>query len=1113
MMSDLESEPHGWSVPLSVHAMEEASPAPSLHVRLLGHFGLDQAGQVVTSITSSRLQALLAAVLLQRGTPVSRRHLASSFWPDSTEEQARANLRGLVHTLRGAWPEAHRYLRIDSRTLSWQLAAPIALDVAAFEDALAVAEHAMQDARWADAQAALRRATETYQGDLLPACDDGWIEPERDRLRHAQLQALERLVRLLEDARDYSDALGYARRLQRLEPLRESGYETLMRLHTLVGDRAGAIRVYAECVEILQREMAMAPGPRIQELHARLMTTPATLSEVASAGHAQWSDSVPLIGRREAWRQVTGAWRRAAGGRAHLLVVAGEAGIGKSRLAAELVVWVERQGGSTASTRSYAAEGRLAFAPVADWLRTAALRTALSRLSPVWGSEVSRLLPELREQDPELPEPQPVRESWQRLRMFEAFSRAALAGGGPLLLVLDDLQWTDTETLAWLRYLLRFAPEARLLVVATIRAEEGDAEPALPAFLAELRSDDLLSEIALGPLDESETAELAARLTGRPLPVAEATRLHRETGGNPLFVVETVRAATLHESAPGTALPPKIQAVIASRLVRLSPEARALAALAATVGQHFTLDLLAEASGLELGALGRALEELWQRRLVRDHGNGVYDFSHDRVREVAYAETGPVRHQLLHRQVAHALETLHGHDIDVVSGRVAAHYERAGQPARAIAHYRRAGERAKGLHAYGEAIQLFRKALALLEDQPAGPRRSEEELDLLLALGTCLVACEGYGASDVKSLYEVALSLCDQLGRPRAAPILRGLAIANLMAGELRRASALGEEILAQGREAQDPLLLVEGHFVLGVSTFWMGRFVPSRRHFEESLRRYDPQRHRDHVTLFAQDPKVAASCRLGRVLWYLGYPHRAARNVEDGRALARVLGHPFSRAYAEVTATQFYLEAGDGRRAGECVDVLIALTTEQSFPVFGAMASVWLGVLMAEQGEAEAGTARIRHGIAAYSATGGTIMLPQFYGYLARAYLRDEKVEEGRTAVAEGARVMERTDERFYEAELLRLDGELLLADHADADEAATLFQAALDVARQQQARSLELSAAASLGRLWHRQGDTEAAVRVLRAVYSWFTEGFDTPALEGAQRLLAAWTSAEGA
>jgi DNA-binding SARP family transcriptional activator len=1084
---------------------------PSLQVRLLGHFALEHAGRVETGIDSPRLQALLAFLLLRRGAPASRQQLAFSFWPDSTDKQARTNLRHLLHRLRRVLPEADRFLRVDNTSLTWRREAPFTLDVAEFEQALAGAEEAIQHADWAAAQEALQRAAGTYRGDLLPDCYDAWIEPERDRLRQAQFRAIERLVRLLEDRRDYAAAIQYARQLLRQDPLREPVYETLMRLHALHGDRAGALRVYSEGVATLQRELGVAPGPAVQGLHATLKTMQHPAAVERSAEHPVPPDLLPLIGRQEAWEQLRATWRMAARGQAHLVVVTGEAGIGKTRLVAELVEWIARQGNATARTRSYAAEGRLTYAPVADWLRAEALRAVLPRLGPVWLAEVSRLLPELRAEHPELPEPQPVRESWQRLRMFEAFSRAVLASGAPLLLFLDDMQWADAETLAWLHYLLRFAPQARLLLAGTIRPEEMDAEPALATLLADVRREGLLTELALGPLGETETAELAAHLAGRPLHEDEALRLYRETQGHPLFVVETVRAGLLEESAAGWTLPPKVQAVIAARLAQLSPEASALAALAATIGRPFSLDVLAEASGEDERSLARAIDELWQRRLMLEHGTGEYDFSHDKLREVAYAQVSPARRRLMHRQVARALERVHAGDLDVISGRLAAHHEQAGQAAQAIPYYHRAGQLAKDMHADRDAIHLFRRALVLLGGQPGTTDRSEQELALQTALGACLVASEGHAAPEVRQVYERALSLCGWLGRSTAAPILRGLAIANLVAGDLHRAHALGDEILKLARDGQDPVLFVEGHYVLGVSSFWLGRFGPARQHLERAIHRYDPQQHRVHTTLFAQDPKVVCLCRLGRTLWYLGYPDRAVRRVEDSLALAQVLGHPFSRAYALLSSGQFYLELGDLRRAQECVDALLPLAAEQGFSMWESMGTVWRGALLAEQGELGAGIACMRQGITAYSETGGTTVLPQFHGFLARACLRGGRFEEGLSALTRGMELVERTDDRFYEAELLRLKGELLLAGGADAGEAERCFRAALDVARRQEARSLELGAAMSLGQLWHRRGETGAARRTLGEAYGWFSEGCGTPALREARRLLEAWASVE--
>jgi predicted ATPase len=331
------------------------------------------------------------------------------------------------------------------------------------------------------------------------------------------------------------------------------------------------------------------------------------------------------------------------------------------------------------------------------------------------------------------------------------------------------------------------------------------------------------------------------------------------------------------------------------------------------------------------------------------------------------------------------------------------------------------------------------------------------------------------------------------------------------MAGDLRRACSLGEEILELARCGEDPVLGVEGHYVLGVSCFWMGQFVPARRHLEEAIQQYDPQQHRLHIRHFAQDPKVACLCRLGRTLWYLGYPDQAVRKVEDGLALAQVLGHPFSRGYALLTAAQFYLELGNSRRAQECVDALLPLAAEQGFSMWEAMGSVWLGVLMAERGEVDAGIARTRRGIAKYAATGGTTVLAQFHGYLARTCLKHGRIDEAHSALDSGMAVLERADDRFYKAEMLRLGGELLLASGADGDEPEASFRAALEVARRQGARSLELSAGVSLGRLWHQRGNTRAARQLLQPVVGWFSEGFGTPALREAGTLLAVWAAAE--
>ena len=361
-----------------------------------------------------------------------------------------------------------------------------------------------------------------------------------------------------------------------------------------------------------------------------------------------------------------------------------------------MIDWAARQGFSTARTRAYAAEGRLSYEPIVGWLRSEICRTTLSRLEKVWLTELSRLLPELLIEMPDLPPPEPLIEHWQRQRFFQAIARAILGARQPLLLVIDDLQWCDPETLEWLHYLLRADAMARLLLIGTARIEEILSNQPLHVFLSDLRGNALVTEISLEPLDAAETSRLAAHAAGEELDSYSSFRLFTETGGNPLFILETISSGFFSRepiSSPLQSLevgyplsgdqvdklPPKVRAVIATRLDQLSPPVRELAALASATGRAFTIQLLVEASGASENDVVRWLDELWQRRIVRELEANRYDFSHDKIREVAYAEISPPARILIHRRIAQALEKIYASDLGPVSGQLAVHFERAGQ--------------------------------------------------------------------------------------------------------------------------------------------------------------------------------------------------------------------------------------------------------------------------------------------------------------------------------------------------------------------------------------------------------------------------------------------------
>lgn len=677
-------------------------PKPAMEISLMGGFRLVYDGSPVSSLGSPRLQALLAYLLLQPGIPIARQQLAYTLWPDTTESQARTNLRHLAHTLRSALPNSDQYLIHDRHSLGWNSRASYALDVDEFEHALGHAETPVE----------LQKALEGYNGDLLPTCYDEWILTPRERLSQMYLAALGRLADLWEEAGNYPQAIQTTRRRLRREPLREEIHQRLMKLHLADGDRARALHGYQDYVSTMWRELELQPSPAMRLAYEELLDRKPSLP-ISEA--TNW----PLVGREKEWKRLTAAWHTACAGKPALVVVEGEAGIGKTRLAEELAGWVARQGSRALLAHCYRAEGGLAYAPVTTWLRAA----PLPKLEPLWLSDVSRLLPEVLGEHPDIPPPSPMREAWQRGRLHEALARALLGGSRPLLLVLDDAQWADPDSLEWIHYLLRYDPAAPLLALITLRSDETDSDHPLAAVLSSLRRNHQLVEIALGPLNENESAELVGQMRGDALSLTRQKAIFREAEGNPLFIVELARAGlssptidSLDQTASpsDTSLPPAIQASISERLALLSPPARRLAESAAVLGRQFGFQVLREVAKTDEQSLVNSLDELWLRRILREQGPNDYDFSHDKIRQVLYGELSHARRRSLHRQVAESLEHLHTFLPDGAAGEIAGHYELAGEVEKALEGYHAAVQAALGVYAHQTALDRLDRAAALL---------------------------------------------------------------------------------------------------------------------------------------------------------------------------------------------------------------------------------------------------------------------------------------------------------------------------------------------------------------------------------------------------------------
>jgi DNA-binding SARP family transcriptional activator len=826
---------------------------PTLHIQLLCEFLLVLDGKPVTGIDKPRLQSLLAYLVLHRDAPQSRSHLAFLFWPESTDALAHSNLRTLVHRLRQALPHANAYLHGDRHSLQWvpgSQGAPWTLDVLDFECTLAEAKQSEHSGDLAGERRALEQAATLYRGDLLPGCYDEWILPERDRLRQEFLGGLQRLIVVLEQARDYQGAIRAAQRLLRHDPLHEATYCHLMRLYALSGNRVAALRTYHTCATVLERELAAAPGQATREVYEHIMQAKGP-DRAHPAPRPALVAGTSLVGRTQEWLALQEAWKDAAAGRPHLLLLSGEAGIGKTRLAEELLTWVARQGNATASTRCYPLQEEIAYAPVAAWLRADAIRPGLANLSNIWLSEVSRLVPNLLEDHSDISPPGPLVERWQQQRLFEALARAILGTGRPLLLLLDDIHWCDRETLTFLHYLLLFNPQAPLLLVATMRSEEVTPEHPLTSWLLTLRRDRLVTECPLAPLDATATALLARQVAGRDLPVSLASVLYQETEGNPLFVVETVRAGVLerqreplpthltsNDEGASTAplIPATIQAVIAARLAQLSPGARAVVSIAAVIGRSFTFDVLLRASEQDEDALVQTLDEVWQRRIVREQGRDAYDFSHEKLREGAYLALSSARRRLLHRSVLTALQAM-----DAPAAQLAYHAFHAGLKDLTFHFSIVAGDDALRLGALHEAVASYEQAQHVLVEYESIPdERHSLSLDkvhhLYLQLGRAYELTSEH--QKAQGVYEAMLAFARTKHIPtmECAALNHLAMLANWQHLNIERAAALLQQAHQVAEQSGDSVGLAETEWGLAQMNYYLVNAQETLLHGEQAL-------------------------------------------------------------------------------------------------------------------------------------------------------------------------------------------------------------------------------------------------------------------------------------
>jgi DNA-binding SARP family transcriptional activator/DNA polymerase III delta prime subunit len=862
-----------------------------LAVRLLGGVEVVLDGERLRAFDSLRLQRFLALIVLRRDAQ-HRSRLAFELWPDSDETQARTNLRKLLHEFRHALPDIEEFVDIEKETVRWISAESSEVDVQKFRDAVAAGD--------------LQLASRIYSGDLLSACYDDWVLEERAKLRAEVLDALAQLAEESVKRKDPKAAIKHTQRIIDLEPTEETAVRLQMKAHLDLGDKSAALRCYHRYADVLEHDLGLTPGKEVEDLYHQLHKDAPRRGDEQSPSLALAAES-PFVGREREWSELAAAWDSARQGRAHLVLVAGEPGIGKSRLALELGRSLRADGQLVASARAYEAAGRLPWGPVVEILRSEALRGQIETLASPWKAELARLLPELGDVGPSSG-PDAPGDKVQRHRLFDAVREALAAGDRPRMLIIDDLQWCDAETIELIGLLVRSRQSAPVLVVGTVRDEELSGKHPLTGVVSALNREQAVTTIPLERLDQAATEALAGQLRSvQEFDHELAARLWKETEGNPLFVIETIRAGIPADGGRAV-LTPTIRSVLYARLEQLTDDARCLVDIAAVVGRHFSIRLLAAASGNTEDELVDDVDELWRRRIIRDLGQ-AYDFSHDKLRAVAIDAISPARRRQLHRAVAEAIANEYENELDVAASQLAAHYDQAGMADKAVETYRVAGERAVSVSALDEAATMFRRALALLGDLAPSRDRDELELQIRIALGSPLVALDGYGAASSHRLYERALSLCRKLNRPIDPPILRGLGLARLQGCRFEDCDNLAQALLDS--ESKDAVTQTEGHYLLGVSAFWQGDLEKARDHLEAAIAAYDVARQDEHLALFAQDPRAVCLVRLALVEQWASDSDRAEQLAREALQVAAETDHPMTLAYVITYAAILAAEAG----------------------------------------------------------------------------------------------------------------------------------------------------------------------------------------------------------
>jgi class 3 adenylate cyclase/predicted ATPase len=836
--------------------------------------------------------------------------------------------------------------------------------------------------------------------------------------------------------------------------------------------------------------------------------------------------TTPLVGRDEEIELLMRRWQKAKSGEGCVVLISGEPGIGKSRIAQSVL---ERLSGERHTRLRYFCsphhQDSALYPSIAQLERAAGLRRddtdeqRLAKLEAVLGqgtNELGEVVPLLAgllsiptgDRYPPLNlTPQKRKERTLRAQLGQV---EGLAAREPVLMVWEDVHWSDATTRDSLDLLIDKVATLRVLVIITFRPEFAPPWVGRPQVT-------LLSLSRLAP---RQRAEMIVHVTGgKTLPREIADQIVDRTDGVPLFIEELTKTVlesgiltetgdryTVAGPVAPLAIPTTLHGSLLARLDRLAPT-REVAQIGAALGRSFTHQLISAIAPMPKQQLDDALAQLVDAELIFRRGtppDAEYTFKHALVQDAAYGTLLRSRRQQLHGRITTTLERQFPEIVATQPELLAQHCTEAALVEKAVGYWLEAGQKAIARWALTEAVAQVRKGLDLISALPDGAPRQERELDLQIALGQALIATKGYTSPEPGEAYARARQLCERLNRPpQLGPVLYGQFVFRLVRGELKHAEHHAEEMRHLGGDRNDMMWKCSGSSLSGIICFWLGKFVDARAYSENAFSLWDPTYRA--ILASPQDPYVHILLNLSRTLLSLGYIDQARFRRDEALDEARRLS-PYNLLYALCTAWHGDW-AIEGVKAAQTMlrsaEEVLAISSEQGFPYWFAVGNIIRGWCLGAAGQGAEGIPLILQGVTHLGTTGGNLVMPFYLTALAEAYGMAAQPEKGLDRLSEAANLVETTQERWVEADMHRLRGTLLLSlhDHAAAEDS---YRQALALACRENAKFWELRAAIDLARLWRDQGKRTEARDLLAPIYGWFTEGFDTPVLKEAKLLL---------